>query len=33
LGYSEQWMTDFVYNVVLMAREDAKKKKKNDDKE
>jgi hypothetical protein len=33
LGYSEQWMTDFVYNVVLMAREDAKKKKKSDDKE
>lgn len=25
LGYSEQWMTDFVYNVVLMAKEDAKK--------
>lgn len=24
LGYSEQWITDFVYNVVLMAREDQK---------
>lgn len=33
LGYSEQWMTDFVYNVVLMAREDAKKNKKKEDKE
>ena len=30
LGYSEQWMTDFVYNVVLMAKEDAKKKRKED---
>ena len=26
LGYSEQWVTDFVYNVVLMAREDQKRK-------
>ena len=25
LGYSEQWVTDFVYNVVLLAREDQKK--------
>lgn len=25
LGYSEQWITDFVYNVVLMAKEDQKK--------
>ena len=25
LGYSEQWITDFVYNVVLLAREDSKK--------
>ena len=25
LGYSEQWITDFVYNIVLMAREDNKK--------
>ena len=33
LGYSEQWMTDFVYNIVLMAREDAKKNKKKEDKE
>lgn len=24
LGYSEQWITDFVYNIVLMAREDSK---------
>lgn len=24
LGYTEQWMTDFVYNVVLLAKEDAK---------
>lgn len=24
LGYSEEWMTDFVYNVVLLAKEDAK---------
>ena len=28
LGYSEEWMTDFVYNVVLMAKEDAKRQKK-----
>ena len=24
LGYSEEWMTDFVYNIVLLAKEDAK---------
>lgn len=30
LGYSEEWMTDFVYNVVLMAKEDAKKQRKAD---
>lgn len=24
LGYSEQWITDFVYNVVQMAKEDQK---------
>ena len=30
LGYSEEWMTDFVYNVVLMAKEDAKRQKKDD---
>jgi len=24
LGYSEQWITDFVYNIVLLARNDAK---------
>lgn len=29
LGYSEQWITDFVYNVVLMAKEDQKKELKN----
>jgi hypothetical protein len=28
LGYSEKWMTDFVYNVVLLAKEDAKKQQK-----
>lgn len=25
LGYSEQWITDFVYNIVLLAKEDQKK--------
>ena len=30
LGYSEEWITDFVYNVVLMAKEDAKKQRKAD---
>ena len=30
LGYSEEWMTDFVYNVVLMAKEDAKRQRKED---
>lgn len=29
LGYSEQWITDFVYNVVLMAKEDQRKEFKN----
>lgn len=29
LGYSEQWITDFVYNVVLLAREDQKREVKN----
>ena len=24
LGYSEQWITEFVYNVVLLAKEDNK---------
>ena len=24
LGYSEEWMMGFVYNVVLLAKEDAK---------
>lgn len=30
LGYSEEWMTDFIYNVVLMAKEDAKNQRKKD---
>ena len=30
LGYSEEWMTDFVYNVVLLAKEDAKNQRKKD---
>ncbi len=30
LGYSEQWVVDFVYNVVLLAREDQKKQAKED---
>lgn len=30
LGYSEEWMTDFVYNVVLLAKEDAKNQRKSD---
>ncbi|MCD8194405.1 MAG: hypothetical protein LUD74_07675 [Tannerellaceae bacterium] len=29
LGLSEQWMTDFVYTVVLTAREDSKRSRKN----
>ena len=29
LGYSEEWITDFVYNVVLLAKEDAKNQRKN----
>ncbi len=29
LGYSEQWTTDFVYNIVLLAREDQKREAKN----
>lgn len=29
LGYSEQWITDFVYNVVLQAKEDSKNQRKN----
>ena len=33
LGFSEQWITDFVYNVVLLAKEDQKRElKKNKDK-
>ena len=33
LGYSEKWITDFVYNVVLLAKEDQKRElKKNKDK-
>ena len=30
LGYSEEWMTDFVYNIVLLAKEDAKNQRKKD---
>lgn len=29
LGYSEEWMTEFVYNVVLQAKEDSKNQRKN----
>lgn len=29
LGYSEEWITDFVYNVVLQAKEDSKNQRKN----
>lgn len=27
LGYSEQWMTEFVYNIIMLAKRDAKSKK------
>ncbi len=30
LGFSEDWMTEFVYNVVLLAKEDAKNQRKKD---
>ena len=26
LGYSEQWMTDYVYNIVLLAKKEPKRK-------
>lgn len=26
LGYSEEWMTEFTYNVIMLAKKDAKKK-------
>ena len=26
LGYSEQWMTEYVYNVVMLAKKEPKKK-------
>ena len=26
LGYSEQWMTEYVYNVVLLAKKEPKNK-------
>ena len=29
LGYSEQWMTDYVYNIVLLAKKEPKRKRKN----
>ncbi len=27
LGYSEQWMTEFVYNVIILAKKESRKKK------
>lgn len=32
LGYSEEWMTEFVFNVLLLAKKDNKKRKKNNNK-
>lgn len=32
LGYSEDWIVDFVYNVVLLAKEDAKQQQKKNNK-
>lgn len=32
LGYSEQWMTEYVYNVVILAKKEAKHKKNEDKK-
>ena len=32
LGYSEQWMTEYVYNVVVLAKKEAKHKKNEDKK-
>ena len=29
LGYSEQWMTEYVYNVVMLAKKESKNKDKN----
>jgi hypothetical protein len=26
LGYSEQWMSEYVYNVVMLAKKEPKKK-------
>lgn len=26
LGYSEQWMTEYVYNIVMLAKKEPKKK-------
>ena len=26
LGYSEQWMTEYVYNVVMLAKKEPKQK-------
>ena len=26
LSFSEEWMTDFVFNIIMLARQDAKKK-------
>lgn len=32
LGYSEQWMTEYVYNIVMLAKKEAGKKKEETDK-
>lgn len=26
LGYSEQWMSEYVYNIVMLAKKESKKK-------
>ncbi|EJX07917.1 hypothetical protein EVA_03971 [gut metagenome] len=26
LGYSEQWMTEYVYNIIMLAKKESKKK-------
>lgn len=26
LGYSEQWMTEYVYNIILLAKKEPKRK-------
>lgn len=32
LGYSEQWMTEYVYNIIMLAKKESKKKKQEDKK-